>query len=105
MVVAVAVDLLGDDGVVAHQPDNELAARGDARVDVGRLHIGGLTLALQPELDVGIGFRGRVDLAGAHREVVSLGLRVVELHRGSVDKGSDEAEGQAGKDGTHGVAP
>jgi hypothetical protein len=35
--------------------------------------------------------------------VVSLGLRVVELHRGSVDNRSDEAEGQVGEGGTHGV--
>ena len=104
MVVAVAVHLFGDDRVMAHQPDHQLAARGDARVDIGRLRVGGLALALQSELDVGIRLRGRVDLAGAHREVVSLGLRVVELHRGSVDKGGDEAEGQIGEDGTHGVA-
>ena len=46
MVVTVAVDLVGDDRVMAHQPDHQLAARGDARVDVGRLHVGRLALAL-----------------------------------------------------------
>jgi len=103
-VVAVAVDLVGDDGVMAHQPDHELSARGDARVDVGRLHVGRLALAVEMEFDLRIRLRGRVDLAGAGAQVVGLRLRVIELHRGGVGEGSDEAKGQAGENDTHGVA-
>ena len=103
VVVAVAVDLVGDDGVMAHQPDHELPARGDARVDVGRLHVGRLALAVEVELDLRIRLRGRVDLAGARAEVIGLRLRVVELRGGRVGVDREQGDGQESED-THGVA-
>jgi hypothetical protein len=55
------------------------------------------------ELDLRIGLRGRVDLAGASAQVVGLGLRVVELRGGRVGVDREQGDGQEGED-AHGVA-
>ena len=103
VVVAVPVRPVGDQLVMAHEPDHQLAARGHARVDVGRLDVGRLAFAVQVEADVGIGLRGGVHLAGAHGEVVGLRLRVVELRGGlGAEPGRERSEDERGQ-GRHGA--
>jgi hypothetical protein len=85
-VQAVVAEPLKERGFVIHQPDHELAARGDAGVDDGVLKV--LRFAgfvSEDEADLGMLAGTRVDLVGAGGEVKTLGRGV---------GGEDEAGGR-----------
>jgi len=91
--------------VEAHQPDDELAARRDARVDRGDLDVGGLAAFIEDEVDLRVRQAALVDLAGARPKLIDLRLRVVEFQRGFGREAGDETEEKAGEGGAHGVTP
>lgn len=71
-VQAVAVEVVEQFAVVAHQPDDELALRRDASIDAGVLDVLRLAVLFQQEADLGMGFDVFVDRAGTGGEDVVL---------------------------------
>ena len=85
--------------VVAHEPDDELAAWGDSGVDAGVLDVVGFTVFAEDKIDLGVFFGAWVDLAGPSLELVELGLALGD----EIGRDAKEGGGKKDREAEHGM--
>jgi hypothetical protein len=78
---AVTVDALKQAAVVAHKPDHQFALRRNTSIHGRVLQIRRFSILLKNEIDIRVGFRARINLAGTSFQLVTVGGRILKDQR------------------------